>query len=910
MKKYPKKYYAKSHTDASFVGKASVLATSYISSYKPCINDVINAIKMQVNTSYLSDKNTVHAIFISCDPLLAIADGVDSVDLHAIAHRSYQDIHRYLSALWLFDSHATHIVNHDISYRYFLKQTMQSLYDTGVLVSENVSYFWDYSIGCSVADQDVSRVPRPRTFHRIRCFIDSKKNSIIVFLPDIHLLFGIVAVAVNPEDRRYKKMVGKDIIIPLINKIVPIVADESISPNDFNGIVPVIPGHDRVGLALAKRHQLPQDIFAIDSLGVFSDHAAIYAGKHYSDFSSNIIQYLKDIHNYDGSESISVDVPFCEKTQSYLGYFLRPGWLFRLDAHQQKLLDFISSDSFSLSEDQKDVLRESISEYDDSIVSASHGVTGIGLLSNNIDPFVSIVSLEKSFVPGARALAAVIIDMIYDGLLAPSFSVEDCVDVLFADTHDLGSQYIGLLQTIYAKDKKIVKDIAVLSDIFVWLWTWDPAVMEQFVDMIDTLPILDKDTYNYTLCHDCSIDSQAKLSFDFVQHISSVYMRQQGLRNANNRFVMGEKNLLSSFISDFVVSDVLWHTQASRTISSQHSTTAINKRKSFKQLCIEPLQYHASDTLRLALVHGNIDDIQQHELIVQKVWNVCRYVYMDVIASGTIAHASGSMPIDVVQKDAYQLTPFDQWILYAFMEMYQKLHDLDDVVFPLENRIQLIQQCIVDDFAIKYIEVVKQRKGPISHWVMLLCVHMICDLMEPVFPGMIQQIRNLFADVISGPCFIQDIRIPSKNYKIHLLMLIVGSLRKMKSKLVIKNHELVSICVQWSTDIVQFIKDNRSLLDAIVRIHDIDFITLDQDISSDYLQDHVVDIALWLKLYTPALPDIDRLYIILKEKNEYLQHLRALVSASQNPDKVLKIDKLKKEIGELEYKIMKEKQKW
>lgn len=81
--------------------------------------------------------------------------------------------------------------------------------------------------------------------------------------------------------------------------------------------------------------------------------------------------------------------------------------------------------------------------------------------------------------------------------------------------------------------------------------------MEQFVDMIDTLPILDKDTYNYTLCHDCSIDSQAKLSFDFVQHISSVYMRQQGLRNANNRFVMGEKNLLSSFISDFVVSDVL-----------------------------------------------------------------------------------------------------------------------------------------------------------------------------------------------------------------------------------------------------------------------------------------------------------------------------------------------------------------
>jgi len=57
------------------------------------------------------------------------------------------------------------------------------------------------------------------------------------------------------------------------------------------------------------------------------------------------------------------------------------------------------------------------------------------------------------------------------------------------------------------------------------------------------------------------------------------------------------------------------------------------------------------------------------------------------------------------------------------------------------------------------------------------------------------------------------------------------------------------------------------------------------------------------------IADIDRLYILLKEKNEYLQHLRALIAVSDNPEKVLKIEKLKEEIQDLEYQIMKGKEK-
>jgi len=125
-----------------------------------------------------------------------------------------------------------------------------------------------------------------------------------------------------------------------------------------------------------------------------------------------------------------------------------------------------------------------------------------------------------------------------------------------------------------------------------------------------------------------------------------------------------------------------------------------------------------------------------------------------------------------------------------------KLQDTSNLLLSLEYRIDLMYRVIIDDFAVKYIEIVKQRKGPLSYWVMLLCVSMIRSMLAPLFPGMMQQIQDLFGPILGEVHDIQTLQIPSKNYKIHLLMLIIGALRKMKHSLLIKNHEYVDICIQ------------------------------------------------------------------------------------------------------------------
>ncbi|MBU0627273.1 class I tRNA ligase family protein [Patescibacteria group bacterium] len=86
-------------------------------------------------------------------------------------------------------------------------------------------------------------------------------------------LFGDVALAVHPQNKRYHTLVGQKAIIPIINKTIPIIADERVDMFANNGIMRITPAHDLFSLQIAKDHDLPIDCFAIDQDGCFTKHA-------------------------------------------------------------------------------------------------------------------------------------------------------------------------------------------------------------------------------------------------------------------------------------------------------------------------------------------------------------------------------------------------------------------------------------------------------------------------------------------------------------------------------------------------------------------------------------------------------------------------------------------------------------
>ena len=217
-----------------------------------------------------------------------------------------------------------------------------------------ISYFWDLIYGCSVPDSDVIFVPRALDVHRVRYFIDMKKESVIVHTPYPHTIFGDVALAVHPADRRYRKMIGKKVIVPIINRIIPIIADESVDISAHeNGIKRIVPCHDKESFLIAQRHNLPLDIYAYDMYGIYTRHATIYQGKKAIDFLDNVVQYLQDIHNYDGNQKVLLDIPFSRTTQHYLDQFLADGWMVNTDTVLQPFADFVQSEACFCSSDEK-----------------------------------------------------------------------------------------------------------------------------------------------------------------------------------------------------------------------------------------------------------------------------------------------------------------------------------------------------------------------------------------------------------------------------------------------------------------------------------------------------------------------------------------------------------------------------
>lgn len=91
-------------------------------------------------------------------------------------------------------------------------------------------------------------------------------------------MLGDTAVAVNPKDIRYKDLIGKTVILPIIKREIPIIGDDFVDPNFGTGCVKVTPAHDPNDFQMGQRHQLPM-INIMNQDGSLNENAGLFAGQ-------------------------------------------------------------------------------------------------------------------------------------------------------------------------------------------------------------------------------------------------------------------------------------------------------------------------------------------------------------------------------------------------------------------------------------------------------------------------------------------------------------------------------------------------------------------------------------------------------------------------------------------------------
>ncbi|MEE1611527.1 valine--tRNA ligase [Microvirga sp. CF3016] len=159
------------------------------------------------------------------------------------------------------------------------------LYKQGLIYKDKRLVNWDPKFQTAISDLEVQQVEVKGNLWHIRYAVDGMPNRFItVATTRPETMLGDVAVAVHPEDERYKDLVGKFAILPLVGRRIPIVADEYSDPEKGTGAVKITPAHDFNDFEVGRRHKLPLiNIFGTEAQLTLAGNEAFLAGLDQTD---------------------------------------------------------------------------------------------------------------------------------------------------------------------------------------------------------------------------------------------------------------------------------------------------------------------------------------------------------------------------------------------------------------------------------------------------------------------------------------------------------------------------------------------------------------------------------------------------------------------------------------------------
>jgi valyl-tRNA synthetase len=160
------------------------------------------------------------------------------------------------------------------------------LYRAGLINKDKRLVNWDPKLLTAISDLEVMQVETKGHLWHLRYPLEGKtfnpddpSTFIVVATTRPETMLGDSAVAVHPDDERYKKLVGKNVILPLVGRRIPIIADEYSDPEKGSGAVKVTPAHDFNDFEVGKRHNLPQiNIFSAEAKLQLKDNTDFVAG--------------------------------------------------------------------------------------------------------------------------------------------------------------------------------------------------------------------------------------------------------------------------------------------------------------------------------------------------------------------------------------------------------------------------------------------------------------------------------------------------------------------------------------------------------------------------------------------------------------------------------------------------------
>ena len=221
-----------------------------------------------------------------------------------------------------------------------VRHVFVKLYEEGLIYRGERIINWCPHCKTAISDAEVIFEEQQGSFWHLRYPLADGSGYIQLATTRPETMLGDTAVAVHPEDERYKHLVGKNVILPLVNKEIPIVADEYVEMDFGTGVVKITPAHDPNDFEVGRRHNLPV-INVMNEDGSINENGGKYAGLSGMEARKQIVKDLEEGGYLIKVEPLKHNVGTCQRCHTVVEPRVSTQWFVKMEPLAKPAIDVV-----------------------------------------------------------------------------------------------------------------------------------------------------------------------------------------------------------------------------------------------------------------------------------------------------------------------------------------------------------------------------------------------------------------------------------------------------------------------------------------------------------------------------------------------------------------------------------------
>ena len=219
----------------------------------------------------------------------------------------------------------------DEGYVQAVMKVFVALYEKGLIYRDHYLVNWDPGSGSAISDLEVEDRDVVDVLYSISYPLASGEGEVVVATVRPETMLADTAIAVHPDDERYKHLIGQTAILPLVGRELPIVADDYVKPEFGTGALKITPGHDPNDFEIGRRHGLPE-LSVIGEDGRMSAEAGErFAGLTVQEAQAAVVAALREEGRIVATEDYPHTVPFSHRSGERIEPLISLQWFMRMD---------------------------------------------------------------------------------------------------------------------------------------------------------------------------------------------------------------------------------------------------------------------------------------------------------------------------------------------------------------------------------------------------------------------------------------------------------------------------------------------------------------------------------------------------------------------------------------------------